>query len=165
MFEQRKLNGSQIGLDEKLEQSERQQQRITTNNDNAKHDNLTKLKNSMHLPLLADHSANIRMTQTNDWANSILKDLDGLVLSNKRYTDRINQTNVTTQSPTSPTSSHKRSTIINVVLRKTTPVSSPTTSHAPANNNSKTDNNNILKPEKHVSIGSLASLSHLYIYL
>lgn len=154
MFEQRKLNGSQSESQEKLEQSLRQQHRI------AEHDNLANLKNSMHLPLLTDHSANIRMTQTNDWANSILRDLDDLVLSNKRYTDRISQANVTTaQSPTSPTSSHKRSTVINVVLRKTTPASSPTTSHAPANNDSKTDNNNIPKPEKHVSICSLASLS------
>lgn len=158
MFEQRKLNGSQTISNEQLEQ----QQRIATNDNITKHDNLTKLKNSMHLPLSTDHSANIR--QTNDWATSILKDLDDLVLSNKRYTDRISQANVTTQSPTSPTSSHKRSTIINVVLRKTTPVSSPTTSHAPTNNDSKTDNNNILKPEKHVSIDSLASLSHLYLF-
>lgn len=153
MFEQRKLNGSQSVSHEKLEQSLRQQQRIAANDDIAKHDNLTNLKNSMHLPISTDHLANIRMTETNDWANSILKDLDNLVLSNKQYTDRISQANVTTaQSSTSSTSSHKRSTIINVVLRKTTPVSSPTTSHAPAYNDSKTDNNNILKPEKHVSI-------------
>lgn len=150
MFEQRKLNGSQTISHEKLEQFQRQQQQIAANDDIAKHNNITNLKNTMHLPLSMDHSANIR--QTNDWANSILKDLDNLVLSNKRYTDRIGQTNVITQSPTSPTSSHKRSTIINVVLRKTTPVSSPTNSLAPTNDDSKTDNNNILKPEKHVSV-------------
>lgn len=138
-----------------------------TNDDNAKHDNLTEIKKKMNLPLTNEHSTKIR--KTNDWANSILKDLDNLVLSNKRYAERISNsvvtnTNVNTISPTSP-SSQKRSTIINVVLRKTTPASSPTSSTAPTTivlndtiknptaiiNEAKCDNNNILKPEKHVS--------------
>lgn len=121
----------------------------------------------MHLPLTTNHSANIQTT--NDWANSILKDLDNLVLSNKRYADRISNptaqtTNINTRSPISPTP-QKRSTIINVVLRKTTPVTSPTSpTERPIKsahdtiknptaiiNQTKCDNNNILKPEKHVS--------------
>lgn len=126
------------------------------------------------------HGSNIR--KTNEWADSILKDLDNLILSNQRYTASLsnsiasNATNATAASAASaaatgsPKTSHqKRSTIINVVLRKTTPSTSPTSPTAPtafastpANlNKNQTaiitapakDNNKIPKPEifQHVS--------------
>lgn len=125
----------------------------------------------------SNHGRNIR--KTNEWADLILKDLDNLILSNQRYaaglhispTDGSNGTAI--GSPKSP---HKRSTIINVVLRKTTP--SPTSPTAPTSfaasaattttNQHKNqtavaanakDNNKIPKPEKHVSTNIVASLS------
>lgn len=126
------------------------------------------------------HGTNIR--KTNEWADSILKDLDNLILSNQRYTDSLSSnlifTNQTTTEP--PKSPHKRSTIINVVLRKTTPTTSPTSPIAPTafastptnnlNKNqtaiitaaamTKDNNKKISKPEKHVSgLLILASIS------
>lgn len=123
------------------------------------------------------HGSNIR--KTNEWADSILKDLDNLILSNQRYTASLSNSiasNATAASAASaaatgsPKTSHqKRSTIINVVLRKTTPSTSPTSPTAPtafastpANlNKNQTaiitapakDNNKIPKPEifQHVS--------------
>lgn len=130
----------------------------------------------------SNQKSNIK--KTNEWANSILKDLDNLILSNQRYVDlnssittNIANNDMNTVSSTTPTSpSLKRSTIINVVLRKTSPSSSSNepmtmtkTSKLTKPNKNRTvlnataiinatetpttnDNNNkILKPEKHVS--------------
>lgn len=124
------------------------------------------------------------MKKTNDWANSILEQLDTLMLANKRNAtciaddgddcsqrlttslvatipsvDLSNATIVSSPlpaSPSSPTSpSQKRSTIINVTLRKATPAikTSTTTAsiHDSKNTTTNIDRNNILKPEKHVS--------------
>ncbi|XP_055304722.1 uncharacterized protein LOC129569659 isoform X4 [Sitodiplosis mosellana] len=127
-------------------------------------------------PISANHGSTIR--KTNEWAESILKDLDNLIMSNQRYTAGLsnpiinaasNQTmanaanaDVTATGP--PKSPQKRSTIINVVLRKTTPSTSPTSPTAPTafastptnlNKNQTTiitttkDNNKMPKPEKH----------------
>lgn len=139
------------------------------------------------MPISANHGSNIR--KTNEWADSILKDLDNLILSNQRYTASLSNpiniaSNQTTSTSTTftdhvatatatgpPKSPQKRSTIINVVLRKTTPSSSPTSPTAPTafastptnlNKNQTAiitatttaaakDNNKIQKPEKHVS--------------
>lgn len=73
---------------------------------------------------IALHQRRQNIAKTNDWAETILKDLDNLILSDQRYgnataTERAD-------SPMSP--NHKRTTIINMVLRKTTPTTSPTTS-------------------------------------
>lgn len=129
------------------------------------------------------HGSSIR--KTNEWADSILKDLDNLILSNQRYTaslcnpitaipDQTANATATINSTGPPKSPQKRSTIINVVLRKTTPSTSPTSPTAPTafasspaitattnlNKNQTAiitaaaptkDNNKIPKPEKHVS--------------
>lgn len=157
---------------------------------NAKHDSLREahcrlnakiIRNANSLtagPLSPNHGSNIR--KTNEWADSILKDLDTLILSNKRYTASLSNSITTSNATTNvnavdqpPKSSQKRSTIINVVLRKTTPSTSPTSPTAPTafastptNNLNKNqtviinnstaaittkDNNKIPKPEKHVS--------------
>lgn len=123
--------------------------------------------NSLNAP---HDGSNIR--KTNEWAESILKDLDNLILSNERYTASLSNpisANVATAGP--PKSPQKRSTIINVVLRKTTPSPSPTSPTAPTAfglpaqnqtviNAPAKDNNKIAKPEKHVSrLTSFALLS------
>lgn len=125
--------------------------------------------NSLNASIAANHHRS-SIRRTNEWADSILKDLDHLILSNQRYTaslgNPIGQAAVGDTGP--PKSPHKRSTIINVVLRKTTPSTSPTSPTAPTafastptylNKNQTTiitaatakDNNKIPKPEKHVS--------------
>lgn len=126
------------------------------------------------------------ISRTNDWAAGILKDLDGLMVSEQRYSDAQAALRYDSSSPDAAPMSpnHKRSTIINVVLRKTapTPSSIPLTAPkmtklrdasdgrtvsnaainalatAPAPSTTSTtpsDNQRILKPEKHVS-----SLTH-----
>lgn len=120
----------------------------------------------------SNHGRNIR--KTNEWADLILKDLDNLILSNQRYAAGLHHNSIASSDGNDgpPKSPHKRSTIINVVLRKTTP--SPTSPTAPtlfaasaANETITTnqhrhhtaatstvnakDNNKIPKPEKHVS--------------
>lgn len=116
--------------------------------------------------ILLNDSSNIR--KTNEWADAILKDLDNLILSNQQYTANLSSSvasNTTNASPSSPKSPQKQSTIINVVLRKITPLPSPSTTPtsptAPTafasiltNSNKKqaTIINKISKPEKHVSI-------------
>lgn len=113
--------------------------------------------------------------KTNEWANSILKDLDSLMLTNKRYATMhipsvevdSNDVKLPADLPTSPR--QKRSTIINVVLRKTTPSTSPISPTAPTSiaiaaaqqSTDATDNSNILKPEKHVSNDFDFVFSHL----
>lgn len=146
------------------------------------------LRNASSLNVSIDTNHGSNMRKTNEWADSILKDLDNLILSNQRYVDSVNQSmglNVsngeTTITPTTATGPpklpQKRSTIINVVLRKTTPSPSPTSPTAPTafesaptnlNKNQTAiitaappappdaaaaakDNNKIPKPEKHVS--------------
>lgn len=121
------------------------------------------------------------MEKTNDWANSILEQLDTFNLANKRNAvsikydedsdygrrlatslvatvpsvDLSKATIVSSPLPASPTSpSQKRSTIINVTLRKATPAIK-TSSTMASNHDTKSftttiDRNNILKPEKHV---------------
>lgn len=141
-------------------------------------------------PITANHGSSIR--KTNEWADSILKDLDNLILSNQRYTAGLsnsiinaasNQTtanaDVTVATTTGPPKSpqKKRSTIINVVLRKTTPSTSPTSPTAPTAfastptnlNKNQTmiitttkDNNKIPKPEKHVSGFGFSLLVHSF---
>lgn len=132
---------------------------------------------SLNASIASNHGSNMR--KTNEWADSILKDLDNLILSNQRYADSVNQSigsnasddGTATGPPKLP---QKRSTIINVVLRKTTPSPSPTSPTAPTafastptnlNKNQTAiisasaaavvaapkDNNKIPKPEKHVS--------------
>lgn len=123
------------------------------------------------------------MKKTNDWANSILEQLDTLMLANKRNAisiegdgdvcsrrlatslvgtipsvDLSKATIVSSPlpvSPSSPTSpSQKRSTIINVTLRKATPAiktSAIANNHDNKGSTTNSDRNNILKPEKHVS--------------
>lgn len=123
------------------------------------------------------------MKKTNDWANSILEQLDTLMLANKRNAisiddgDDCNRRLATSlvatipsvdlsqativssplpASPSSPTSpSQKRSTIINVTLRKATPAIKTSATMANMNDSQSSttniDRNNILKPEKHVS--------------
>lgn len=125
----------------------------------------------------SNHGRNIR--KTNEWADLILKDLDNLILSNQRYAAGLHNNSIASSDGNGngtatgpPKSPNKRSTIINVVLRKTTP--SPTSPTAPtsfaalANATTTTtnqhknhtaaasavnakDNNKIPKPEKHVS--------------
>lgn len=125
----------------------------------------------------SNHGRNIR--KTNEWADLILKDLDNLILSNQRYAAGLHNSSTGANDGNgtaigSPKSPHKRSTIINVVLRKTTP--SPTSPTAPTSFAAATtttnqhknhtgaasaanakDNNKIPKPEKHVSV-NIASL-------
>lgn len=142
-------------------------------------------------PITANHGSSIR--KTNEWADSILKDLDNLILSNQRYTASLSNSIINAASnqatanaaasaaatatgpPKSP--QKKRSTIINVVLRKTTPSTSPTSPTAPTafastptnlNKNQTTiitttkDNNKIPKPEKHVSGFGFSLLVHSF---
>lgn len=143
-------------------------------------------------PITANHGSSIR--KTNEWADSILRDLDNLILSNQRYTAGLSNSiinaasnqstanadvNATTAAATGPPKSpqKKRSTIINVVLRKTTPSTSPTSPTAPTafastptnlNKNQTTiitttkDNNKIPKPEKHVSGFGFSLLVHSF---
>lgn len=132
----------------------------------------------------SNHGRNIR--KTNEWADLILKDLDNLILSNQRYAAGLHNNSAAAVDGNgsaigSPKSPHKRSTIINVVLRKTTP--SPTSPTAPTSFPASTatatamttttnqhknhtvaavnakDNNKIPKPEKHVSDFCCISLS------
>lgn len=129
------------------------------------------------------HGSSIR--KTNEWADSILKDLDNLILSNQRYTASCLSNSITASNASNaavatgpPKSPQKRSTIINVVLRKTTPSTSPTSPTAPTEfpstpahlNKNQTaiitapaqDNNKIPKPEKHVSGFGFSFLSFFY---
>lgn len=129
-----------------------------------------------------NHRSSIR--KTNEWADSILKDLDSLILSNQRYTaslsNSIGRERIVDTGP--PKSPQKRSTVINVVLRKTTPSTSPTSPTAPTafpstptnlNKNQTTiitaattkDNNKIPKPEKHVSGFDFSHLFFFYLSL
>lgn len=135
-------------------------------------------------PVKSAVSAN--MQETNEWANSILKELDSL-RTNGRQSDPasfigrpsattvrniskvaptldLSKTTIITSplpSPTSPTSpTIKRSTIINVTLRKSTPV--PAKLDDDKNSATNTDHNNILKPEKHVSDFSFL---HIFLFL
>lgn len=124
------------------------------------------------------------MKKTNDWANSILKELDILMLANKGNSVSIDGDGdecsrrlttslvasmpsvdlskariVSSPLPTSPLSPvsplQKRSTIINVTLRKATPAIKTTTTrvnnHDSNSFTAHIDRNHILKPEKHVS--------------
>lgn len=114
---------------------------------------------------LSEHEMNFRQQQdladkndekkTNEWANSLLTELDNLMQSNKATTNVQLRSTPPPRTPTSPT---QRSTIINVTLRKTTPSPKTSTSieknsnHSITTNNSNNDNSNFRKPEKHVSI-------------
>lgn len=119
---------------------------------------------------------NANIQETNEWANSILKELDSLRTNGRQSdpssiigcgSDTMASTvrNISKVAPTldlskttiissplpSPTSpSVKRSTIINVTLRKSQPV--PTKLDDDKNFATNTNHNHILKPEKHVSL-------------
>lgn len=73
------------------------------------------------------------ISRTNDWAAGILKDLDGLMVSEQRYSDAQAALRYDSSSPDAGPMSpnHKRSTVINVVLRKTAPTPSPIPLTAP----------------------------------
>lgn len=124
---------------------------------------------------IALHQRRQNIAKTNDWAETILKDLDNLILSDQRY----GNTSATERahSPMSPNS--KRTTIINMVLRKTTPTASPkmtklwdandstAVSNATINSTAQptiqSDNHRIHKPEKHVSSFSHTTQIRIYI--
>lgn len=70
------------------------------------------------------------ISRTNDWADGILKDLDGLLISEQRYSNSLRRDTPSPDgAPMSP--GYKRSTVINVVLRKTAPTATSNEPIAP----------------------------------